>query len=341
MEPSKDEIRHILHFYFLKGKNATKAAEKICSVYGADTVSIRVAQQWFQRFRSGVAEVKDAPRSGRPVVENVDKIMEIVAENRHSSSRSIAEELGIDKKTVLNHLKKAGFIKKLDVWVPHELSEKNLLDRISICESLLKRNEIDPFLKRIVTGDEKWITYDNVKRQRSWSDGSKAAQSVAKPGLTARKVLLCVWWDWQGIIYYELLPYGQTLNSELYCDQLDRLNAAIEQKRPALFNRKGIMFQQDNARPHTSLVTRQKLQQLTWEVLLHPPYSPDLAPSDYHLFLSMANALGGVKLETREACENWLAEFFASKNQNFYERGILKLESRWRHVIEQNGVYFS
>ena len=119
--------------------------------------------------------------------------------------------------------------------------------------------------------------------------------------MTASKVLQCVWWDWQGIIHYELLPYGQTLNSDLYCQQLDRLNAALMQKRSSLINRGRIVFHQDNARPHTSLVTRQKLRELGWELLLHPPYSPDLVPSDYHLFLCMANELGSRKLATREA----------------------------------------
>ncbi|GFT66191.1 mariner transposase [Trichonephila clavipes] len=81
-----------------------------------------------------------------------------------------------------------------------------MMDRISICKALTKRNEIDPFLKRMVTGDEKWVTYDNLVRKRSWSKRSEAAQTVAKLGLTSRKVLLCIRWDWKGIIYYELLP---------------------------------------------------------------------------------------------------------------------------------------
>ncbi|GFT71940.1 uncharacterized protein TNCV_2515811 [Trichonephila clavipes] len=60
------------------------------------------------------------------------------------------------------------------------------MDRIFICETLTKRNEIDPFLKRMVT-DKKWVTDDNIVRKRSWSKRSEAAQTVAKPGLTARK----------------------------------------------------------------------------------------------------------------------------------------------------------
>ncbi|GFS88599.1 mariner Mos1 transposase [Trichonephila clavipes] len=122
-----------------------------------------------------------------------------------------------------------------------------MMDRISTCEALAKRNEIDPFLKWMVIGDQKWVTYDNTVRKRSWSKGSEDAQAMAKPGLTARKVLLCIWKDWKEIIYCELLPYGQTLNSDLYCQQLNRLKLVIDQKRPELANRRGIVFHQDSS----------------------------------------------------------------------------------------------
>ncbi|GFX73626.1 hypothetical protein TNCV_1263951 [Trichonephila clavipes] len=52
-----------------------------------------------------------------------------------------------------------------------------MMDRISICEALAKRNEIDPFLKRMVAGDEKWVTYYNIVRKRSWSKCGEAAQT--------------------------------------------------------------------------------------------------------------------------------------------------------------------
>jgi len=84
-----------------------------------------------------------------------------VERDKHLSTVEIARELGIDHKTVLNYLHKAGYKKKLDVWVPHELSVRNMMGRINICDTLLKRNEIEPFLKRMITGDEKWITFDN------------------------------------------------------------------------------------------------------------------------------------------------------------------------------------
>ncbi|GFV70485.1 histone-lysine N-methyltransferase SETMAR [Trichonephila clavipes] len=108
------------------------------------------------------------------------------------SSSSIAQGLKIDHKTVLSHLRKVKFKKKLHDWMPHQLTPENMMDRISMCEAFAKRNEIDPFLKWMVTEDEKWVTYYNIVRKRSWSNCGEAVQTVAKPGLMARKALLCI-----------------------------------------------------------------------------------------------------------------------------------------------------
>ncbi|GFX58800.1 putative DD34D transposase [Trichonephila clavipes] len=71
-----------------------------------------------------------------------------------------------------------------------------------------------------------------------------------------------------------MLPHGRTLNSDLYCQQLDRLKPVIGQKWPELANRRGVVFHQNNARRHTFVVNLQNLWELGWEVLMHPPYSP-------------------------------------------------------------------
>ena len=67
----------------------------------------------------------------------------------------------------------------------------------------------------------------------------------------------------------------------------------------------------------TSLVTSNKLLELDWEVMPHSPYSPDLAPSDYHVFRSLQNHLNGKTFDSNEVVENELIQFFASKNQTF------------------------
>ena len=80
-----------------------------------------------------------------------------------------------------------------------------------------------------------------------------------------------------------------------------KLDKEIKEKRPELATRKGVIFPQDNTRAHTSLVTRKELLELGWEVMPHPPYSPDLAPSNYHLFRSLQNHLNGKTFDSNEA----------------------------------------
>ncbi|GFU44563.1 histone-lysine N-methyltransferase SETMAR [Trichonephila clavipes] len=116
MEINKEKIQLILQFFIDKDENTSQVAEIAIGVYGANTVTANHMQFWFRRFSLGIFDVKDAPRTGRPVVENVNKITEIIEVDRHVSSRSIVQELKIYHKTVLNHLRKVGFKKKLLVW---------------------------------------------------------------------------------------------------------------------------------------------------------------------------------------------------------------------------------
>jgi len=85
--------------------------------------------------------VKDESRSvDQSLKSPKSKIMVKVERDKHVSTVEIARELGIDHKIVLNHLHKAGYKKKFDVWVPHELSVRNMMDRINICDTLRKLN---------------------------------------------------------------------------------------------------------------------------------------------------------------------------------------------------------
>ncbi|GFT11191.1 histone-lysine N-methyltransferase SETMAR [Trichonephila clavipes] len=100
MNVNKEKNRYILQF-FLQFENTSQVAEIINGVYNADIVTVNYAQFCFHRFRSGIFDVKDAPRTGNPVVENVAKTTEIIKIVRHVYSRSIAQKLKIDDKTVL------------------------------------------------------------------------------------------------------------------------------------------------------------------------------------------------------------------------------------------------
>ncbi|GFU19224.1 histone-lysine N-methyltransferase SETMAR [Trichonephila clavipes] len=93
MEGNKEKFRYILQFFFDKGENSSQVTEIVKGVYGADTVTANYMQLWVRRFRSDIFDVKDVLRSVRTVVEDADKITEIIEVDWRVSSRSIAQEL--------------------------------------------------------------------------------------------------------------------------------------------------------------------------------------------------------------------------------------------------------
>ena len=217
MEEKKQHFWHIILYYFKKGKNATETQKKICAVCGKGAVTDPTCQKWFAKFPAGDFSLDDAPRSGRPVEVDSDQIQILIENNQHYTTQEIANILKISKSSTENHLHKLGYVNRFDVWIPRKLSEKNLLDRISTCNSLCKRKENVPFLKQIVTGDEKWILYNNVERKRFWGKRNEPPPTTSKASLHPEKVMLCTWWDWKGVLYYELLPENQTINCNRYC----------------------------------------------------------------------------------------------------------------------------
>ena len=148
--------------------------------------------------------------------------------------------------------------------------------------------------------------------KRLWGKRNEPPPPTTPKASLHPKVMLCIWWDWKGVLYYELRPENQKINSNKYCFQLDQLKTALDEKHPKLVNRKRIIFHQDTARPHVSLMTRQKLLQLGWKV--HLPYSPDVAPLDSHLFWSLQNSLNGKNFNSLEDCKRHLEELFAQKD---------------------------
>ncbi|KZC13194.1 Histone-lysine N-methyltransferase SETMAR, partial [Dufourea novaeangliae] len=85
--------------------------------------------------------------------------------------------------------------------------------------------------------------------------------------------------------------------------------------------------------------TRQKLLELGWDVLPHPPYSPDPAPSDFHLFRSLQNSLNGKNFNSLVEIKNHIEKFFAEKPARIWKDGNFKLPERWKQVVEQNSTY--
>ena len=157
---------------------------------------------------------------------------------------------------------------------------------------------------------ESWIPHKNDRCTgiAYWLPREEEPPAQPKPEIHERKVLLCRWWDARGMIYHELLTQGHTMTSAVYVEQLHRLAAALQAKK-----RIGqVHLLHDNARPHVGSATRQQLEVLKWITIAHPPYSPNSAPSDYHLFRALKNYLRGQLFPDFDSLKNALNSFFNS-----------------------------
>ncbi|GFS03474.1 histone-lysine N-methyltransferase SETMAR [Elysia marginata] len=128
------------------------------------------------------------------------------------------------------------------------------------------------------------------------------------------------------------LQPGETINAERYCQTLDKLRDAIRRKRPGQLT-KGVILQHDNATPHTARVTQCWLEKYGWDILSHPPHSPDLAPSDYHLFGPLKHELAGKQEELVDHVRKWLQNL----DRSLFREGVYSMVRRWQKCIDRLG----
>jgi len=193
-----------------------------------------------------------------------------------------------------------------------------------------------------VTMDETWLYhYDPETKQQSmgWRHSSSPCPKKFRVQKSAGKFLASIFWDQDGILLIDYLPKGQTINAEYYLFLLVQLKDILKEKRRGNFT-KGVLFLHDNAPAHWALATQKKLAYLGFQCLDHPPYSPDLAPSDYHLF-------SGLKKKTIESSPSFFGrgshccrgDLVGRTKFGIFLNGLQKSDQQPKKCIELRGEY--
>lgn len=344
----KSEFRVLIKHCFLMKKNTVEAQQWLQKHYSDSAPPKSTIIYWYGEFKRGRTSTSDAERSGRPIEvvtpENIKKIHKMILENRKITLYEIVDALNISYERV-HHMvhEKLEMRKLLAKWVPRLLTvdhKQQRIDDSEQCLAMFKRNKQD-FLRRYVTMDETWIyhhTPESKRQTAEWTAKGESQPKRPKTQTSAGKVLASVFWDSHGIIFIDYLEKGKTINSDYYIALLDRLKSEIEKKRPHM-KKKKVLFHQDNAPCHKSMNTMVKLHDLHFELLPHPPYSPDLAPSDFYLFANLKKMLSGKKFKSNDEVIAESEAYFEGKDSSFYKKGIEMLERRWTDCIELKGDY--
>ncbi|UYV74404.1 hypothetical protein LAZ67_11003429 [Cordylochernes scorpioides] len=336
-------------------KNGFKGAGNfwmLQTAYGDAVMSRRRVFEWYKRFKEGREEPADNERSGRAgetststTPEKVDKVLELVHEDRRITVREVAEEAGISFGSTQSIMKGILEVRRLNaVLVPKDLTFDQKNARKETASLNLEVTTDDPeLLKRVITGDETWIYgFDSETTQQAseWRFKNEPRPKKASKAPSKVKVMLMVFFDYQGIVHHEFQQKGSTITADSYLGVLRRLREAIRQKRPVLWRSKSWILHHDNAPAHTALKISKFLQDHSTRVFPQPPYSPDLAPCDFFHFGNLKKKLKGRKFQSIEEIKVESKKAMKAIPKTDYQRCFADWKKRWLKCIAANGDYF-
>ena len=360
---SKEEIRAVIRFLNAKSLNPTEIHKELQSVYGEHVISRTQVYHWCNLFEVGHSDLTEREGRGRSITatseDNVKRVDELIRQDGRLKLHEIASSLEISEtsahRIVFDEL---GYRKVSARWVPKQLTDNHKEQRLDICRELLRRSKSSrrvhghtanpggdflgydaTFLNSIVTGDETWLhhcTPETKQDLMTWKHPSSPVAKKFKVMRSAKKIMGTVFWDSRGVLLFETLQPGETINAARYCQTLDKLREAIRRKRPRQLTN-GVILQHDNATPHTARVTQGWLEK--YGFLPHPPHSPDLAPSDYHLFGPLQRELAGKRFDDDEELVDHVQKWLQNLDGSFFREGIYSMVRRWQKCVDRLGCY--
>ena len=274
---------------------------------------------------------------------NINRVKQLVRANRCQTVNMISEELSIGRDTVWNILTKNLKMHKLCAKVvPKILSKHHKQQRFTVCQDITEHLEAEPdLLNTIITGDETWVfKYDpETKRQCcEWqSYGSPRPVKAWKLKLKVT-VMLIVLFDIQGIIHFEFLPQGQTVNQTIYKDIFWHLMKSVCDKRQSLWEVHAWMLHHDNAPAHQALSICQFLAERNIATLKYTPPFSNLALCDFFLFPKIKSVLKETQFFDVDSIKMAVMTELKKITENAFQQCIESWKRQMHKVLKWKGI---
>ena len=339
------EQRSAIKFCLRNEISAAETFRMLQRAFGESTMSQKNVYKWYKDFKEGRERTDDLERPGRLSTsideQHVKKIKELVLENRRLTIRDLVDMVGISFGSVQTILKDhLGLRKVKSRLVPKTLNFFEKERRVKVCKEMICDYQ-DVY--EHITGDETWIyAYDPETTDQSSEYRAKgeARPKQSRQSRSKIKVMLTVFFDYRGVVHYEFLPPGQTVNKKYYLSVMRRLREAIRKKRPDLWKDNSWFLHHDNAPSHTALILREFFAKNSTHIVPQPPYSPDLAPCDFWLFPKLKRPLRGHRFESIEEIQRESLRALKAIPGNDFLACFEAWKKRWHKCIVSEGDYF-
>jgi histone-lysine N-methyltransferase SETMAR len=323
-------------FLAMKGLSAQKIHSELVAVLGADAIGYSTITRYLRQQHFPTKSSEPPENTSITVVGNA--ILDALKQQPFSSIREIAKLTCIPRTTVHRHLTSSlGFVVKHLHWVPHELTANQKSLRASLSKQLLR--EVQSIQHQgwqfIITLDESWF-YFATSHELIWLRAGEAPPERPKHMIGDKKIMVTIAWNPLGFHLVDVLPKGMLFNAEYY---RDNILAPLLRLRPDPENRY-LVIHADNARPHTAKKCQNFWLQNRLRLAQHPPYSPDLAPSDFFLFGHLKQCLQGKIFQSQEELLTGIMKELPDINSETLESVFAHWMERLEWVSENNGDYY-
>ena len=255
--------------------------------------------------------------------------------------RDLADRLHVSYGSCQQILKSLGIRKLSSIFVPRFLTAEMMTNRVQCCMKQIHLHEQygDQFRLNILTEDETPLNMfipESKRESCEWKfPDEKATRKMKTSGASkGRCFMLSVFWDSRGIVLLDFAERNETINSDYYCDLLKQVRGKRRKVRNLPY-----WFLHDNAPIHSSRKKLETLQELGFQTVSHPPYSPDLAPSDFFLFRHLKKYLRGKHFENKMELRQTLENYFSSLPRSHFESAFEEHIHRMKKCVQCNGSH--
>ena len=337
------EKRSVIKFLLLRKIEPDEIMRQLSEAYGEEAPSRSTTYKWIKEFKCGRTNVHDEERSGRPREigeEKLEKLKNIVRNERKATKEQLANALNVSYGTVHNMLHTLGVRKLCSRFVPYFLNADMCEKRLQCCqENLNIHAEIGArFLDNIVTEDETPLSLyipEDRRSSKEWKLPGEVSSRKLRSGFSQRReVMMTIFWDSRGVVHTDFADKATKINGEYYA----RVVEEARKKRRKPYGQT-LFLLHDNAPVHKSAVAQAAVQRSDFVELSHPPYSPDLAPRDCFLFCHLKKHLKGKRFADKEEVMQAATSFLSEKPADWYKSAFSDLVRRWNVCVENDGGY--
>ncbi len=333
-----------------EGCTQKQILEALRRIHGNEALSQSSVQRWVCRIQNEGDNIRDKPKSGAPLLraQKVPLIRQLLQGDRRSSVRELARASGLSVGSTHKVLRKDLDLKKRPAkWIPHLLTAPQQARHLALsrqCLALMRRCR-NP-VSHLVAEDESWVfTWDPDSRRASceWLRTNEERPTKVRMERADAKVMLVVFFDREGMIYWEFVPNGRGIGRILYQQILERFRQCLRRCRPRLWHSVGTdswRLLHDGAPAHRADSTVRYLDYHGITTMPHPGYSPGLNPCDYWFFDKMKKAIKGIRIEDVDSLKLAVDASIGAITAREFADAMDRYPVRLRRCVAAGGDYF-